>query len=58
MMIVSVVGGKAALVNSVRCGDHKGTVAFCIDMWLWKAGTVGQVKGKDILLLFILPATY
>lgn len=38
-------------------GDHNGTVAFCIVMWLWRAGTRHQVKRKDILL-FILQVAF
>lgn len=53
MMIVKYTGGWVAIVNSrVLQGDHTGTVAFFIDMWLWKAGTVHQVKRKDIFFSF------
>lgn len=38
--------------------SHKRTMAFCVALQLCKAGIMGQVKRKDIQLLFILQATY
>lgn len=50
------LGGHCEL--RVLQGAREGTVAFCLDMGLWNAGTVHHVKGKGILLIFILQATY